>query len=503
MKRLNGLVSARLFCRAAMLILVVQFFACDERLVDDSGALNPSTTLSARLAGAVPVVDSVEGILFVNSQVSKSSIVSYSSGARLGLGSVRRGASYYVTLRGTAAGGISRWWARSSPTIASQLTESASLQVVQGPHVPTGLYDSLTVPTSITLPHGALYTTDGTDPRTSATARSAESPIAVTAAGTIYAAVSQPAQAATGQPVLWSDLGRWTFVHRGATEVVSDPTFSVNAGVYESVQSISLGTTTSGASIYYTTNGEEPTTASTLFNGAAFQVGKTTTIKAIAVKSGMISSSVVSATYTISSSTSGATFTDTRDGQVYSKVTIGTQTWMAQNLNYAPASGSSWCFGGVPANCSVYGRLYDWSTVMGLAAAYNRNTWGGSLPRQGICPDGWHVPSDSEWGVLIATVEANALVGAGNAGVALKSGSVWRSGFEGLDRYGFGVLPSGYYAGGAFTGNGSAAYFWTSIEYMDYNIWYRGFVESDDGVLHSYDYIGGKTNGLPLRCVAN
>ncbi|GAA3555718.1 FISUMP domain-containing protein [Snuella lapsa] len=76
-------------------------------------------------------------------------------------------------------------------------------------------------------------------------------------------------------------------------------------------------------------------------------------------------------------------FTDPRDGQVYEIVTIGDQTWFAENLNYDTADNSSTCYDGNSDNCFIYGRLYS-----GDAA-------------QTACPDGWHLPSKEEWETLI------------------------------------------------------------------------------------------------------
>jgi len=150
------------------------------------------------------------------------------------------------------------------------------------------------------------------------------------------------------------------------------------------------------------------------------------------------------------------TFVDSRDNTTYMKVTIGTQTWMAENLNYdVPDNTTDVCYENKSANCATYGRLYNWSTAMAGSASSN------AVPSgiRGICPSGWHIPSDAEWTIL-----ENAVGGSNTAGIKLKSttdwyncvpsGTGWGSYYFCEDTYGFSALPGGscdsrgYCAGG-------------------------------------------------------
>jgi len=93
----------------------------------------------------------------------------------------------------------------------------------------------------------------------------------------------------------------------------------------------------------------------------------------------------------------GLTSVTDYDGNNYSTVEIGDQCWMGANLNvtHDPEGNSitRYCYNNNSANCNTYGGLYTWSTIMDGATSTNANPSG----VQGICPDGWHVPSVSEW----------------------------------------------------------------------------------------------------------
>ncbi|OIP53342.1 MAG: hypothetical protein AUK31_01625 [Fibrobacteres bacterium CG2_30_45_31] len=192
------------------------------------------------------------------------------------------------------------------------------------------------------------------------------------------------------------------------------------------------------------------------------------------------------------------TVTDCRDNQTYMTVTIGTQTWMAENLNYAVDS--SWCYENSVDNCAKYGRLYQWASAMDIDSAYNSATWGGSnANHQGICPDGWHVPWSSEW----ATLE-NYVGGSDNAGTYLKATSDWyddgNDDNNAIDAYGFSALPGGDYRSNFGGVVGFLGDWWTATEYGSMRAYYRymGYEYTD-----VYTDEGSKTYGLSLRCLKN
>jgi len=135
------------------------------------------------------------------------------------------------------------------------------------------------------------------------------------------------------------------------------------------------------------------------------------------------------------------TFIDQRDNKTYEIVKIGTQTWMAQNLDY-DAAGSK-CYNNDESNCQKYGRLYNWVTAMNLSCKGRCMLRDNpslleqvTAKHKGICPDGWHIPSDDEWTTLTNFVGSSA-------GIKLKSSGGWDI-RNGSDNYGFSALPGGW-----------------------------------------------------------
>jgi uncharacterized protein (TIGR02145 family) len=186
------------------------------------------------------------------------------------------------------------------------------------------------------------------------------------------------------------------------------------------------------------------------------------------------------------------TITDARDNQIYRIVTIGSQTWMADNLNYVdniisqkPLRGvpmMSSCYDGLDANCEKYGRLYSWAAAMDSVGTFSDNGKGcgykqqcsPTYPVRGICPEGWHLPTNEEWNELLEYVGGYA-----TAGPMLKSRTNdWEEyayataetivKYKGNDAYGFAALPGGHTRNGdydfvgSYNNMGRYVVFWSS-----------------------------------------
>ena len=214
------------------------------------------------------------------------------------------------------------------------------------------------------------------------------------------------------------------------------------------------------------------------------------------------------------------------DGNVYNTVQIGNQCWMQENLRTTHyADGTSISLGSYssgtppylyyyPFNSSstnpTYGYLYNWAAVMHGASSSNASPSG----VQGICPIGWHVPSDTEWGELENYVggQSNYLCGNDSNFIAkaLASPTGWTSS-EGQcavgnmpssnNATGFGALPAGAYSIDYNScGNFSySAFFWTSTGSTSQNA-YRRVINYNSASLNSYNNLS-KNNGFSVRCL--
>lgn len=195
--------------------------------------------------------------------------------------------------------------------------------------------------------------------------------------------------------------------------------------------------------------------------------------------------------------------TDERDGQVYKTVKIGTQVWMAENLNYADSledvvlqDGASFCYDNDDDNCAVGGRFYRWAAAMGLLSKYNNSRADTTLLKssnhRGLCPEGWHIPDTTEWNTLIATV------GKGNAS-ALKTTSAWLFDADSIgaatNSTGFSAAPTGVNAS-----NGANSQILFCSTYQTYSDEFRYFSLSYSS---NQLYYGSRDKEYPcfVRCL--
>jgi uncharacterized protein (TIGR02145 family) len=187
------------------------------------------------------------------------------------------------------------------------------------------------------------------------------------------------------------------------------------------------------------------------------------------------------------------------DGNTYQTLQIGTQLWMKENLKTTRyrdgsaiptnLSNSQWenttrgayaIYDNEPENDKIYGKLYNWYAV--------------ADPR-GLCPVGWHVPSDAEW----ATLE-NFLGGTKVAGGKMKTTNSWTSPNAKANNYsGFSGFPGGYRNGIGYYGNvGGNGGWWSSTGYSTTLAWLRGLGYLDGSSNRDY---GDKQSGFSLRCL--
>jgi uncharacterized protein (TIGR02145 family) len=180
-------------------------------------------------------------------------------------------------------------------------------------------------------------------------------------------------------------------------------------------------------------------------------------------------------------------------GQTYRTVTIGKQTWMAENMNYKLSHGNTWCYDNDPSNCAKYGRLYDWTAAMA------------------VCPGGWRLPDTADWNTLAQAVggtkfyyNTNGDWTCDSVGKKLKSKSGWNElKNNGTDNFEFTALPGGMHftnEDGDFHHLGIATAFFTATERNDTAAYIRIMGWGHDN-LQGWD--DPKYFGQSVRCLKN
>ena len=191
---------------------------------------------------------------------------------------------------------------------------------------------------------------------------------------------------------------------------------------------------------------------------------------------------------------------DSRDGQTYKTVKIGTQTWMAQNLNYKTEY--SHCYKYTASNCAKYGRLYRWAAAMDSAGSWSTTGKGCGYgktcspigPVRGVCPEGWHLPTKTEWEILFDAVGGKSI-----AGMVLKSTFGWYNCGNCMDDFSFSALPAGMEHDKGDAQEGFLAYFWSSTEHGSRNAYDMFLNYYYDNAYLYYNYY--KYDGFSVRCL--
>jgi uncharacterized protein (TIGR02145 family) len=198
-------------------------------------------------------------------------------------------------------------------------------------------------------------------------------------------------------------------------------------------------------------------------------------------------------------------------GKTYNTLQIGNQCWLKENLNAGTMiSGSSdqsdnsilekYCYNNLESNCDLYGGLYQWAeAVQYYNGATNVTSWSPVPSREitGICPTGWHLPSDGDWNNMIATLGGIEVAG----GKMKESGLLhWVSPNTGASNIsGFTALPGGYrFTSGTFHSSGYSARSWASNEFSGSASWFEQLVYNDDNIVANNI---SKLYGHSVRCL--
>jgi uncharacterized protein (TIGR02145 family) len=233
-------------------------------------------------------------------------------------------------------------------------------------------------------------------------------------------------------------------------------------------------------------------------------------------ESGILDTPEINETYTFEFATNipcPGTPTVTYEGQVYNTIQIFSQCWLKENLNVGTMipgtqdmSNNSviekYCYNNEQDSCTKYGGLYQWGEMMQYTSQQGV---------QGICPSGWHLPSDEEWKVLEGAVDTQYGIGdpewdiesqyrGFDAGLNMKSISGWYYEGNGTDLFGFSGLPGGYRVVdyGLFDYVGYVGNWWVSSEYY-YGYAWNHYLNSNYPEVFRVN--GSEDYGFSVRCL--
>jgi len=192
------------------------------------------------------------------------------------------------------------------------------------------------------------------------------------------------------------------------------------------------------------------------------------------------------------------------DNNNYFIVQTGTQNWMAENLNVGVRINGNqnqtnngiiekYCYDNNDSNCTVYGGLYQWNETM------QYDTTSGS---KGICPSGWHLPTDAEWTSFTTFLGGDTVAGGKvkSTGTIETGTSLWYSPNTGAtNESGFTAFPAGSRSeNGMFDNAGLGGNWWCSSAWFTYAAWFRGLNYNYSNV---HRYVAGINVGFSVRCL--
>lgn len=204
------------------------------------------------------------------------------------------------------------------------------------------------------------------------------------------------------------------------------------------------------------------------------------------------------------------------EGNAYGTIIIGDQCWMDQNMNigtkladaatlpFDDSEIEKWCYNNNDAICDTDGGLYTWAEANDLDAVCNTTSCTPPSPNQGICPVGWHIPTDQEYIALEEELGMCSGTGAGCSGAAGWRGTDQGSKLSmltlnGDNSSGFtGLLVGRRNTGGNFSVRNSITHFWTASKYSATNSWRRSLSSSVATVDRSNS---DKAYGFSVRCL--
>ncbi|HPE33763.1 MAG TPA: FISUMP domain-containing protein [Bacteroidales bacterium] len=290
----------------------------------------------------------------------------------------------------------------------------------------------------------------------------------------------------------WNLIGHWSWENAAPENAFAS---LINAGILEMVTSYEQG------GLFFDPNGAPfLNTLTELKNGFGYWV--------------KLSENYNNFSYPESSWACGNVLYDGCDGQEYATVQIGDQCWMAENLNVGvrinrPNSSTDndviekYCYDNNPSNCDIYGGLYRWNEMMGY-----KTTPG----IQGICPDGWHLPTDAEWSTLTTYVSSQPehLCNSNTNYIAkaLAANIIWNT-HTGTCTVGNNIsannstnlssLPGGCIQDIGYSYLGYDGYWWSSTEYSTTYAW-AWYIHYDKPSVNHYDD-RKEVNAYSVRCV--